>query len=772
MASTHSVGDRTTAGTVVVVEDEESVQNLVAAALRRAGYEVTLASNGREALERVAEALPDLIVSDVTMPEMDGLELLRHLRADPATGSVPVILLTAKDTLQDVVGGLELGADDYLVKPFRMAELLARVHAKIERPPVPKELVPRDRQTGLLSERRFREEVQREISRATRGGALGCLAYLDLDELPWVRERFGRRAEAEIARQVTALIQSDAGRLELAGRDAEGRFTLLLPEMSLDAGQQRLEQLSRRIAAHPFITGGESVRLTPALGYVALTADASADELARRALLALDGGIVQLDLHPVRYDPGMETTAGGKAAHGAASRPARPWARLVESLRVPFQIGVTLVVGLIFPLLLYALWGATVVNVAPAVYLIAVLAMLATAILITIEGFLALRAGGPPAEPGAPYPAASAIIAAYLPNEAPVIIETIEAFLRVEYPEPLQVILAYNTGRDMPIEAEIQEIARRDPRFIAMRVEASTSKAQNVNAALAEVTGEFVGVFDADHHPDPDSFTRAWRWLSNGYDVVQGHCLVRNGDASWVARLAAVEFESIYAVSHPGRARLHGFGVFGGSNGYWKTERLRRTRMRGWMLTEDIDSSMRVVQAGGKIASDPHLISRELAPVTLPALWHQRMRWAQGWFQVSFRHLEPALRSPHLSARQKLGLVQLLGWREIYPWLSLQVIPILIYHVWWRGQHVNWLAPFFLFTTLVMLSNRPAQTLFAYRLAHPDIRRRKGWWVSYFFISLLFYMEFKNLIARVAHIKEFMRERRWVVTPRARAKEV
>src|SRR5438876_11156435 len=176
---------------VIVVEDEESVQKLVAAALRHAGYEVTLAANGREALERVGEALPDLIVSDVTMPEMDGLELLRHLRADPATGSVPVILLTAKDNLQDVVGGLELGADDYLVKPFRMAELLARVHSKIERPPVPKELVPRDRQTGLLSARRFHEELQREITRATRGGAPGCLVYLDLDELPWVRERFG-----------------------------------------------------------------------------------------------------------------------------------------------------------------------------------------------------------------------------------------------------------------------------------------------------------------------------------------------------------------------------------------------------------------------------------------------------------------------------------------------------------------------------------------------------------------------------------------------------
>jgi cellulose synthase/poly-beta-1,6-N-acetylglucosamine synthase-like glycosyltransferase len=538
--------------------------------------------------------------------------------------------------------------------------------------------------------------------------------------------------------------------------------------MSLDAAQRRLEQLSRRIAAHRFVTRGESVRLSPALGYTALTAGSSGEELIHRAHLALENGVVQLDLHPVRYEPSMESTARGKAAHGPAPSGDSRWVTIAESLRVPFQILVTVVVGLVIPLLIYALWGTAGMNIAPTIYLIVVVVMLLTATLITLEGFLALRAGGPPEEPGAPYPAASAIIAAYLPNEAPVIIDTIEAFLRVNYPEPLQVILAYNTPKDMPIEEAIQAIARRDPRFTAIRVESSSSKAQNVNAALALVNGEFVGVFDADHHPDPDSFTRAWRWLSNGYDVVQGHCLVRNGDASWVARLAAVEFETIYAVSHPGRARLHGFGVFGGSNGYWRTERLRQTRMRGWMLTEDIDSSMRVVQDGGKIASDPKLISRELAPVTLSMLWHQRMRWAQGWFQVSFRHLEPALRSPHLSLRQKLGLVQLLGWREFYPWLSLQIIPILVYHIWWRGQAVDWLAPLFLFATLVMFSNRPAQVLFAYHLAHPEIRRRKGWWVSYFILSLLFYMEFKNVIARVAHIKEVMHERKWIVTPRAR----
>jgi cellulose synthase/poly-beta-1,6-N-acetylglucosamine synthase-like glycosyltransferase/CheY-like chemotaxis protein len=751
------------------VEDEESVQKLVAVALRRAGYEVTLASNGREALQRVAEALPDLIVSDVTMPEMDGLELLRQVRADPAASAVPVLLLTAKDGLQDVVEGLKLGADDYLVKPFRMAELLARVHAKIERPPLPKEFMPRDRQTGLLSERLFREEVQREIERTTRGGVSGGLASLDLDEIPRLREQFGARVEAEIARQVTALIHADAGRLELAGRDAEGRFALLLPEMGPDAAQQRLERLSQQIAAHTFAAGGERVRLTPVMGYTVLTTGATVEQLQEQALFALRVAGSQLDLHPARYDPALHARMG----HGAKAAPAgRPWASLGERLRLPFQIALTVIIGLVCPFLLYMLWGAASMELTRVVYLVVTLLMLGTAILVTIEGALSLRRIDPPEQPGTPYPAASAIIAALLPNEAATIVETVEAFLRLDYPGPLQVILAYNTPRDLPVEAVLQEMAQRDPRFRSLRVAGSTSKAQNVNAALAEVRGEFVGVFDADHHPDPDSFTRAWRWLSNGYDVVQGHCLVRNGDASWVARLVAVEFETIYTVSHPGRARLHGFGVFGGSNGYWKTDLLRKIRMRGWMLTEDIDSSMRVIEAGGKIASDPYLISRELTPVTLKQLWVQRMRWAQGWFQVSYRHLERGLRSPHLSLRQKLGLTHLLGWRELFPWLSLQIVPILAYWLWWRAERVNWFVPFFVFTTLVMLSNRPAQVLFTYRLADPEIRRRKGWFVSYFLYSLLFYMEYKNLISRVAHIKEFMRERRWHVTPRARAKEV
>jgi cellulose synthase/poly-beta-1,6-N-acetylglucosamine synthase-like glycosyltransferase len=290
-----------------------------------------------------------------------------------------------------------------------------------------------------------------------------------------------------------------------------------------------------------------------------------------------------------------------------------------------------------------------------------------------------------------------------------------------------------------------------------------------VNAALSQVTGDFTGVFDADHHPDRDSFLRAWRWLSAGYGIVQGHPVVRNGDASWVARTVAVEFEAIYAVSHPGRNRLHTFGIFGGSNGYWRTSLLRETRFRGSMLTEDIDSSLRVVEAGHRIGNDPQLITRELAPTDLTALWNQRMRWAQGWFQVSGKHLVRGWRSSVLTLRQKLGFTFLLGWRELYPWISMQVIPLIAFFAVDRGGlgALDWFIAILLLTTLFTVSVGPATTLFAYWQAEPSIRRHRSWFWAHLLVATFFYTEFKNTIARVAQVKELMGEKAWKITPRS-----
>lgn len=244
--------------------------------------------------------------------------------------------------------------------------------------------------------------------------------------------------------------------------------------------------------------------------------------------------------------------------------------------------------------------------------------------------------------------------------------------------------------------------------------------------------------------------------------------MVRNGDASWVAKMVAVEFEAIYAVSHPGRSRLHGFGIFGGSNGFWRSDLLRQIRFHGSMLTEDIDSSLRTVEAGHRIVSDPYLISRELAPTTLHGLLNQRLRWAQGWFQVSLKHTFRVWRSPGLTLRNKLGMLHLLTWRELYPWLSMQMFPIILFWLFGAsGQRpIDWAVPIFVLTTLFTLSVGPGQTYFAYRLATPEIKANRGWFTWYLAVSIVFYAPFKNLVAVVAQLKELLREREWKVTPR------
>src|SRR6201996_8288688 len=116
---------------VLVVDDEDNVTHLVSSALRFDGFETITADNGSSALAAVAESDPDLIVLDVMMPGRDGLGVLQDLRA--AGSQVPVIFLTARDTAGDRVGGLRAGADDYVVKPFSIEELLARVHAVLRR---------------------------------------------------------------------------------------------------------------------------------------------------------------------------------------------------------------------------------------------------------------------------------------------------------------------------------------------------------------------------------------------------------------------------------------------------------------------------------------------------------------------------------------------------------------------------------------------------------------------------------------------------------------
>ncbi|MGZ5353698.1 MAG: response regulator transcription factor [Actinomycetota bacterium] len=158
---------------ILVVDDEPAVRDALERALRANGYTVSTAVDGRDGLERAAIETPDLIVLDILMPRLDGLEACRELRA--AGDRTPVLMLTARDAVGDRVEGLDAGADDYLVKPFALEELLARIRALLRR------TIPNADEKPLTFTDLELDPVTHEVRRADRPVELTKTEYLLLE---------------------------------------------------------------------------------------------------------------------------------------------------------------------------------------------------------------------------------------------------------------------------------------------------------------------------------------------------------------------------------------------------------------------------------------------------------------------------------------------------------------------------------------------------------------------------------------------------------------
>jgi DNA-binding response OmpR family regulator len=118
---------------ILVVEDDRDIAELVDRYLQKAGFSIELLSSGRDALKAIAERTPDLLILDLMLPHVDGLEICRSVRSDPRTAAIPIIMLTARAEESERIVGLEIGADDYVAKPFSPNELVARVRALLRR---------------------------------------------------------------------------------------------------------------------------------------------------------------------------------------------------------------------------------------------------------------------------------------------------------------------------------------------------------------------------------------------------------------------------------------------------------------------------------------------------------------------------------------------------------------------------------------------------------------------------------------------------------------
>lgn len=136
---------------ILVVDDDSSIREVICFALGKAGFAACTADNGAQALNRFAAERPDLVVLDILMPEMDGTEVCRRLRADPKSAATPILFVTSKDDEVDRIVGLELGGDDYVSKPFSPRELVARVRAILRRAATPAPAAPGRMRHGRLS---------------------------------------------------------------------------------------------------------------------------------------------------------------------------------------------------------------------------------------------------------------------------------------------------------------------------------------------------------------------------------------------------------------------------------------------------------------------------------------------------------------------------------------------------------------------------------------------------------------------------------------------
>src|SRR5918912_2654169 len=232
---------------VLVVDDDPDKRMLLTVALEMAGYEVRTANDGEAGLTAIESYQPDLIITDVMMPKMDGYELARRVRANPQTRFTPIIIQTAaRSEAEDHRRGSEVGALGYITDPTDIDLLLARARTLLDFKQyldTCEEEAFTDHLTGLANRRRFERQLEREVSRTQRYGRPFCLLLLDIDNFKQVNDTYGHEAGDEVIRRLALTLQAGTRGIDLAARIGGEEFAVILPETDFEGGLDVAERL-------------------------------------------------------------------------------------------------------------------------------------------------------------------------------------------------------------------------------------------------------------------------------------------------------------------------------------------------------------------------------------------------------------------------------------------------------------------------------------------------------------------------------------------------
>lgn len=268
---------------ILVVDDHPDNVEIIQARLSHQGYEVDTATNGQEALDKVRENPPHLILCDVMMPLVDGYEVSRRIKNDEELPYIPIILVTARDSTQDKVEGLEAGADDYLTKPINFPELEARVRSMLRIKRLQDELDQKNREleeankqlrklsitdglTGLFNHRHVHELLHEEHERSLRTGEPLGVAMLDLDRFKQVNDTYGHPTGDVILYETAEILRDTAREIDMVGRYGGEEFIALLPNTGEEEAARFAERVRRRVEEHVYRDEETEVRMTLSSG--------------------------------------------------------------------------------------------------------------------------------------------------------------------------------------------------------------------------------------------------------------------------------------------------------------------------------------------------------------------------------------------------------------------------------------------------------------------------------------------------------------------------
>jgi two-component system, cell cycle response regulator len=268
---------------VLIVDDHEDNVELLRARLESRGYRTDSATDGEEALRRVSETIPDLILLDVMMPKMDGFEVVRRLKSDDSLPFIPVIIQTALDSTEYLVEGLEAGADDYIAKPINFAELEARMKSLLRIKALQTALEARERELETMNEkllkmaqtdalttldnrRHLEQRLDEMFEHSRRFDEPLAVVMCDLDRFKSVNDSYGHAAGDAVLRQLADILRASAREIDRVGRYGGEECMFILAGTSPAAGVTFAERARNAVERYAFSFDGMSLHRSMSCG--------------------------------------------------------------------------------------------------------------------------------------------------------------------------------------------------------------------------------------------------------------------------------------------------------------------------------------------------------------------------------------------------------------------------------------------------------------------------------------------------------------------------